>query len=68
MEWLVTGKSNNAQIPPEDMEIDRLISLIYARQPEFTAEHFAALQLLLDGLRARAATRFQQPLQNPDKQ
>jgi len=67
VDYLITGKKPGKPNAPENIELDRLFNLLFARQNEFTPEHYAALQALVDGLRARAAARFQQPPQDFDK-
>lgn len=67
VDYLITGEASDQTGAAEDIELDRLFGMLFSRQSEFTAEHYAALQVLADGLRARAAARFQQPPQNPDK-
>lgn len=68
VDYLITGKRADKAVSAENIELDRLFGLLFARQGEFTPEHYAALQVLVDGLRARAAARFQHPPQDTDKQ
>jgi transcriptional regulator with XRE-family HTH domain len=70
MEWLVTGKGTmdaNAPAIAVEIELDRLIGALFERQGEFTAEHFAAIEALIDDLRRRASARFQQGAKPSDK-
>lgn len=70
MEWLVTGKGNmDALVPPPtlDLQIDELISALYARRNELSAEQYAILETLLDDLQSRARSRIQKFLQSTNE-
>jgi transcriptional regulator with XRE-family HTH domain len=70
MEWLVTGKGEmdiTAADAAVNIELDELIGALYTRREEFTAEQFAALQALIEGLERRATARFEKLSQDTDK-
>jgi len=71
MEWLETGKGqmdSSAVEAAVNIQLDELIGALYSRREEFTAEQFAALKALIEGLERRATARFEKLLQGIDKQ